>query len=244
MAAILLFVAVIAAIVAWWLAKQRLLSKPWLEEGVIGDMPLGGVLPSTQLSSMQAKIGLGVFLAVIGSLFVLLISAYSIRMQAPDWRDMPVPALLWLNTAMLVVSSLALQGALVAARRAAAGRGSLEEVKIGLFGGGAFALMFLAGQVLAWRQLTADGYLLASNPANAFFYLIAGLHGVHLAGGLVALGRAAAKVWRADGLARIRLSVGLCAAYWHFLLFVWLVVLAMLTGWVEDVLVICGRLLS
>lgn len=243
MAAILLFVAVIAAIVAWWLSKQRLMSKPWLEEGVIGDVPLGGTPPST-----QAKVGLGVFLAVVGSLFVLLISAYSIRMQAPDWRVLPLPDLLWLNTAMLVISSIALQGAQSAARRAETGRGRVDDVKIGLFGGGAFALLFLVGQVLVWRQLTAAGYLLATNPANAFFYVMAGLHGLHLCGGMVALGRTASKVWlgeRPDWISgRIRLSVGLCAAYWHFLLLVWLMVLAMLAGWVEDVLAICGRLLS
>jgi cytochrome c oxidase subunit 3 len=77
---------------------------------------------------------------------------------------------------------------------------------------------------------------------------MAGLHALHLCGGLVALWRSGTKVWRGqrhDWISgRIRLSVGLCAAYWHFLLFVWLIVLSMLTGLVEDVLVICGRLFS
>jgi len=242
--AIILFVAVIAAIVAWWLARQKLTSKPWLEEGVIGEVPGVAASPTS-----QAKVGLGVFLAVVGSLFVLLISAYSMRMQAPDWRSLPVPDLLWLNTAILVLSSIALQWAQVAAKHGQTRRGQLDDVKIGLLAGAAFALMFLVGQVLVWRQLTAAGYLLATNPANAFFYLMAGLHALHLCGGLVALGRTAAKVWqeghRPDWISgRIRLSVGLCAAYWHFLLFVWLIVLSMLTGWVEDVLVICGRLFS
>jgi cytochrome c oxidase subunit III len=236
---VLLFIGVIAVIAGWWLAKQRLMSKPWLEESMVGDvMYERATLPA------QTKIGLGIFLVVVSSLFVLLISAYSMRMQAPDWRDLPVPDLLWLNTAILVLSSVALHGAQVAARRVEIGRGQMIDVKIGLLSGAAFAIMFLVGQVLAWRQLTGAGYLLASNPANAFFYLLAGLHGVHLIGGLVALGRAGRKVWRDDLRSRIRLSVGLCAAYWHFLFLVWLVVLGMLAGWVEDFLVICGRLLS
>lgn len=239
MGAIILFVAIIAVIVAWWLSRQRLMSKPWLEQGVAGEGP--GVRASPPL---QAGVGLGVFLAVVGSLFVLLISAYSIRMQAPDWRDMPMPDLLWLNTAILVGSSVALHWAQRAARRVEFGRGELIDVKIGVLTGAAFALMFLVGQVLVWRQLTGAGYLLSSNPANAFFYLIAGLHAVHLIGGLVALGRTAAKVWQGQRRDRIRLGVRLCAAYWHFLLFIWLLVVAMLTGWVDDVLAFCGQLLT
>lgn len=239
MTIVVLFIAVIVVIVGWWLAKQRLMSKPWLEESAVGD-----VTYETATLPTQTKIGLGVFLSVVSALFALLISAYSMRMQGPDWRDLPVPYLVWLNTAILVFSSIALQGAQVAARRVERGRGQMIDVKIGLVSGAAFALLFLVGQVLVWRLLTGAGYRLASNPANAFFYLLAGLHGVHLIGGLLALGRAGLRVWRDDLRSRIRLSVGLCAAYWHFLLLVWLVVLAMLTGWVEDFLVICGRLLS
>ena len=72
----------------------------------------------------------------------------------------------------------------------------MEGVRAGLLVGGAFAFMFLVGQLLAWRQLDAAGYFLPANPANAFFYLITGVHGVHVLGGLVALGRTAVKVWR------------------------------------------------
>lgn len=239
MAIVLLFMGVVIAIAGWWLAKQRLMSKPWLEESLVGDIAY-----ETASLPTQVKIGLGLFLAVVSALFVLLISAYSMRMQAPDWRDLPIPDLLWLNTAILVLSSIALQGAQIAAKRVERGLGEMIDVKIGLLSGAAFALMFLVGQILAWRQLTGAGYLLAANPANAFLYLMAGLHAVHLIGGLVALGRAGRKVWRDEKRSRIRLSVGLCAAYWHFLLVIWLVVLAMLTGWVQDILVICGRLLS
>ena len=90
------------------------------------------------------------------------------------------------------------------------------------------ALAFLAGQLLAWRQLDAAGYFLASNPANSFFYLLTAVHGLHVLGGLVALARAAGKVWRGEDADRVRLSVELCAIYWHFLLFVWLVLFALL----------------
>ncbi|HKS19844.1 MAG TPA: cytochrome c oxidase subunit 3 [Bradyrhizobium sp.] len=230
MSAIILYMAGLAAIAGWWLSQQRLAAKPWLEQGVIADSR-GEALP-------PAKVGLGVFLAVAGSLFALLISAYSMRINMADWRALRVPSLLWFNTGVLVVSSVALQWAYMAARR-----NDLEGVIVGLLAGGASAVTFLVGQLLVWQQLNVAGYFLASNPANAFFYLITAAHGLHLIGGLVALGRTTAKVWRGVEMIRLRLSVELCAIYWHFLLLVWLVLLGLLTGWTDDFVDICRRLL-
>lgn len=84
MSAIVLFMAGIAAIAGWWLSHQRLAAKPWLEEGMVVDLreERGPSLPA-------AKLGLGVFLAVVGSLFALLISAYSMRNASVDWRELP-----------------------------------------------------------------------------------------------------------------------------------------------------------
>lgn len=231
MSAIILYMAGLAAIAGWWLSQQRLAAKPWLEEGVIADTRSEALPP--------AKVGLGVFLAVAGSLFALLISAYSMRFNMADWRALPVPSLLWFNTGVLVVSSVALQWAYTAARR-----NDLEGAMAGLLTGAASSVIFLVGQLLVWQQLNATGYFLASNPANAFFYLITAAHGLHLIGGLVALGRTTAKVWRGVEMIRLRLSVELCAIYWHFLLLVWLVLLGLLTGWTDDFVNICRQLLT
>jgi cytochrome c oxidase subunit 3 len=230
----IIFLAGIAAVVTWWLSYQRLMSKPWLEEGASGDFP------GTGASSLPAaKIGLVVFLAVVGSLFALLISAYIMRRDMGDWTPPPVPSVLWLNTVALGVSSVTLQWAKVAARR-----GQMEGVRSGLFMACVFGVVFLIGQLLAWRQLTASGYFLATNPGNAFFYLITGVHGLHVLGGLVALGRTTDKVWRNVGVAQVRLSVDLCATYWHFLFFVWFVLLALLMHWTDDFVLICRQLLT
>jgi cytochrome c oxidase subunit 3 len=234
MSAIILFMAGIAAIAGWWLSQQRLTAKPWLEEGVMVD------LREDRTSSLPpAKIGLGVFLAVVGSLFALFISAYSMRMNMVDWRTLPVPRLLWFNTGVLVMSSIALQWAQMAARR-----NDIDVALVGLLAGGVSAVMFLVGQLLAWQQLNIAGYFLASNPANSFFYLITAVHGLHLMGGLVALGRTTAKVWHGAAVTQVRLSVELCAIYWHFLLLVWLVLLGLLTGWTDNFVDICRQLLS
>src|SRR5262252_7841248 len=114
-------------------------SKPWLEVGAIDDFPGTGAL-----SLPAATIGLGVFLAVVSSLFALFISAYLMRMQVTDWAQMPAPQLLWFNTGVLILSSVALQYAQVAARS-----GWIEGVGDGLLVGGLFAVTFLVGQLLA-----------------------------------------------------------------------------------------------
>jgi cytochrome c oxidase subunit 3 len=137
------------------------------------------------------------------------------------------------------MSSIALQWAYMAARR-----NDMDGVIIGLCAGGASAVIFLVGQLLAWRQLGLAGYFVASNPANSFFYLITAVHGLHLMGGVVALGKTTAKVWRGAAMTEVRLSVELCAIYWHFLLLVWLVLLGLLTGWTDGIVDICRQLLS
>ena len=76
---ILFVLAPIGAIVAWWLSRQRLTAKPWLEVGPIDEFPHTGASPLP-----AATIGLGVFLAVVSSLFALFISAYFMRMQVAD----------------------------------------------------------------------------------------------------------------------------------------------------------------
>jgi cytochrome c oxidase subunit 3 len=232
---VLLFLTLVAVIVAWWLVRQRLTSKPWLEEGPLGEMPGTGASPLPAVT-----IGLGVFLVIVGTLFSLLISAYSMRMAMTDWRPLPVPDVLWFNTGLLVASSVALQLA-----HSAVKRGRMEDLKLGVLAGAGFALLFLGGQILVWQQLNAAGYFVASNPANAFFYLLVALHGLHLSGGLVALGRSANRVWRGNCRRDVvRRSVGLCAAYWHFLLLIWLIVMALLMGWADDFIELCGRLFS
>lgn len=221
MAFIVIFILALAVIIGWWLSKQRLASKPWLEEDALVDGPaLSDAGPSR---GTTAKLGLGVFLAVVGSLFALFLSAYSMRSGLGDWRPIPVPRLLWLNTCVLVFSSIALQYAHATARR-----GALDDARTGLMAGGVSALAFLAGQLAAWQQLAAAGYFLASNPANTFFYLLTAVHGLHLAGGLVALGGATVKMHRGAAADQVRLSIDLCAIYWHFLLLIWLLLFGLL----------------
>ena len=198
---------------------HELTQKPWeTEQGTVVELHDGAAfhLPTVTL-------GLRIFLAVVAVLFSLITVVYADRMGYGDWRPLPEPWLLWLNTVMLILGSLALEWARVSARQ-----GQIESVRIGLVAAGVLTVAFLVGQLLVSQQLVALGYFASTNPAVSFFYLITGLHGLHMVGGLVAWGRTTAKVWRGFGPIQVRLSVELCAVYWHFLLLVWLVLFGLL----------------
>jgi cytochrome c oxidase subunit 3 len=214
----ILFFSGLAVIAVWWLSKHRLTSKPWLEQGAAGEFTGSGASPVP-----VAKIGLGVLLAAIGSLFALFVSAYAMRMQIADWRPVPKPTLLWVNTGVLMLSSAALQWT-----RVAADRDDIRRVRAGLLAAGGAALAFVGGQLLAWDQLSRTGFGLTANPASSFFYLITALHGVHVLGGLVALGRSTGRAWAGHDPARLRLGIDLCSMYWDFLLLMWLVLFGLL----------------
>lgn len=216
----LLFLLLAAGIAGWWFVVSRLTEKPWERALNPAQATAGG----GGVSDVSGRVGLWFFLAVITSFFTLFISAYSIRMAYDDWASFVKPGLLWLNTLLLVLSSISFQWA-----RGSAHRGDATRVKTGLLAAGFFAFAFLAGQLLAWRNLTASGYLVANNPANAFFYLLTGLHGLHVLGGLVVWGKTTVRMWQGRSeLGAVRASVDLCSVYWHYLLLVWLVLFALL----------------
>lgn len=236
MSVVLVFLAGVAAIVIWWMSGQRLMSKPWMEVGTLDDIQMPAKQPAP-----TAKIGLGIFLAVVGALFSLLASAYLARMSGADWWAIPIPRLLWANTAVLIGSCVALQWAVIEARR-----GVDEGVRLGLDAALATAVLFLAGQIVAWLQLVAAGYVLADNPANSFFYMLTGLHGLHILGGLAVLARTRVRLLAggATPSARLRLGIELCAIYWHFMLVVWLLLFALFTGLANDFVDLCRQLVS
>jgi cytochrome c oxidase subunit 3 len=234
MIVVAIFLSLVAAVAAFYVARADLTAKPWLEQGVIGDLSD----PETR-KGPAAKTGLVFFLAVVGTLFALLAGAYLMRSGEPDWRTAPMPPLLWINTGILILSSLALQASVHAARR-----GQSRDARIHLFAGAAAALAFLCGQLLAWREFAAAGYFLSTNPANSFFYLITGLHGAHLAGGMVALAATVVKARAEVAVAPDRHGLELCALYWHFLLVVWLIMFALLMGWGGDIVAICRGLVA
>jgi len=198
---------------------KELLDRSWETPGLVEDVGSGGGVPATP----AAKIGLGFFLAVVTTLFSLFCVAYIMRMEYPDWQALPDPGLLWLNTIVLILSSIAMQRT-----KRAALLGEVKGIRFSLITSGVLSFAFLAGQFVAWQQLSAAGYFAASNPANAFFSGTTGLHALPLLGGLWVWGKTIIRVGRGLAGQDLRLSVELCTTYWHYLLLVWLVLFGLL----------------
>jgi len=174
-----------------------------------------------------------VALAAVTMMFTALTSAYVVRAGTwNDWRPGPVPRLLWVSTCVIFLSSLAFE---VARRKLRAGK--VTTFKRWLLVTVVLGLGFLATQLMAWRELSAAGVYLASNPHSSFFYVLTGAHGLHLLGGILFLDYLLLRSWRAgaageEGGARRRLAVVNAAAlYWHFMFGVWIYLFLLLFLW-------------
>jgi cytochrome c oxidase subunit 3 len=197
---------------------SKVMVKPWEHAGNVGDLP-----DQSAQELAASRTGLFVFLAVITSMFLLFIVSYYSRSRFPDWEVLRDPEILWINTAVLVLASTALQLASNAAKRDAS-----VYLRNALIIGSVLTLVFIGGQFVAWEQMIAAGYYAAENPANAFFYLFTGLHALHLLGGMWFMLMLGFRLNRRDKKEQLRLSVALCATYWHYLLIVWLVLFTLL----------------
>jgi cytochrome c oxidase subunit 3 len=150
-------------------------------------------------------------------LFAGFASAYLVRREGTDWIREQLPAILGFNTFVLLASSATME-----ASRASFRRCRSRGVMLWIAASAMLGLVFLGGQIIAWRQLVAKGVYLPSNPYSSFFYVLTAVHGVHLLGGIVALGYLGWRVVRrGPNLAGMDV-LGSCATYWHFVGGVWL----------------------
>ena len=175
------------------------------------------------------QIGMWVGLASIMMLFVALTSAYIVRQiqglgdGVNDWVRIDIPAALWFNTAVILISSLTIEFARRALRLNDYARFKLLISVTTLLG-----VVFLIGQVIAWRQLVAQGIYVNSNPHSSFFYLLSSLHGLHLLGGVVALGYVTVAAMRLRISLKKRTAVDVTALYWHFMDGLWVYLFVLL----------------
>lgn len=211
-------------------ALKILRDKPWLHETAsAGSAPqYSGPDPGA-----ASRTALRFFMVVVSVLFFLFIITFLSRSQYPDfealagapWQPFTDPSRLWFNTAILACSSVAMQLALGAARR-----NKLNTTIVGVSAAVFFSVLFLIAQLDLWQRLQSMGFYINGNPANSYFYVLTAIHGLHLAGGLVALANVAFRLWYDNSSATLCASLQLCNTYWHFLLGVWLMLFALLTS--------------
>ncbi|MBI4469388.1 MAG: cytochrome c oxidase subunit 3 [Acidobacteria bacterium] len=189
------------------------------------------------------RLGMWIALAAILMMFVAFTSAYIYRQGlAGDWQPIDLPGVLWISTGLLLASSFTMEKA----KRALKG-GYTPGFNRWISATVLLGIGFLFGQLAAWRGLAASGIYLASNPNSSFFYLLTGAHGLHLLGGLTALGfivfgsmRSPAPVGVAGYPARVTASgpgagretiVEITAMYWHFMDGLWIYLFLLLLVW-------------
>ena len=186
---------------------------------------------SLRFSPDRYRLGVWVAIGSILMLFVALTSAYIVRSASGnDWQPIRMPKVLWLSTALILISSITMEVSRRSLKRqldAGYGRWLMMTAALGL--------AFLASQFLAWRQLVRQGVYMASNPYNSFFYLFTAAHGLHLAGGILALGylmlRTTKKRGTVEGELRRVGAADAATIYWHFIDGLWVALFLLLFFW-------------
>jgi cytochrome c oxidase subunit 3 len=193
--------------------------------------PGGGGDERRGFSPDSYRIGVLVGIASILMMFTALASAYIVRSGLPtsfDWRSLDIPSFAWVSTGLIILSSLT-----YAFSKRALLRGDGAGQRLWLWATLALGLGFLVSQVMAWRQLVAQGLYLASNPHSSFFYVLTALHAVHLTGGICALSFLVARAGRGGPEAepRRRALADVVGIYWHFMDGLWVFLFLLLFFW-------------
>jgi cytochrome c oxidase subunit III len=196
----------------------------------------------------RARLGLLVGLMGIAMIFISFSSAYVVRQGLPtldprtnlllhDWFPVPLPRLLLVNTGVLLISTFTME----LARRQAARKAALAQLasvpgvsveadeKVSWLAlTVVLGFSFLATQWMVWRELAASGFYVYSSPSSSFVYLLTGMHGVHLFGGVVAMLTAGVgRVLRRPADSQF-IVVDVTAWYWHFMALLWVYILCLL----------------
>jgi cytochrome c oxidase subunit 3 len=195
----------------------------------------------------RARLGLIVALTAVVMIFVSYSSAYVVRQGLPtldpstgalvrDWLPLQLPNFLLVNTLVLLVSTLTMELARRQAVRAGLASGIESHAAtrtetdgmpwLGLTA--ILGLSFLSGQWLVWRELAAAGFYVDTSPSSSFFYLLTGMHGIHLFGGILALLAAGAAALLRKSAASRGVVVDATAWYWHFMTVLWVYILCLL----------------
>ncbi len=173
------------------------------------------------------KLGMWVGIAGIVMVFAAFTSALVVRSGlSGDWVAVELPQILWLSTALLLISSFTIEKA-KRLLRSGVGEGVRQWLSVTL----TLGVLFVVSQWFGWRALAERGIYVASNPGSSFFYLLTAVHAVHILGGVVALSYAVVRLWRPAVWVTRQATVEATAIYWHFMDGLWVYLLLLLMFW-------------
>ncbi|HXJ87035.1 MAG TPA: cytochrome c oxidase subunit 3 [Candidatus Binatia bacterium] len=194
-------------------------------------IPEGGSLRLVKGSSGEpTRTGIWVGLAAIAMSFAALTSALYVREGSgyTDWTHITLPSILWFNTLALILSSVTLERARHCVAAYMRGNQTIRSVPmVWLNATLALGLVFVAGQYFAWLKLRSEGLYLPTNPNSSFFYVLTGVHAIHVLGGLGGLARVMVK-FRGAAVSLRRSTVDATSYYWHFMGVLWMYLLLIL----------------
>lgn len=182
-------------------------------------------------SPARYRVAVWVGIASIVMLFTALISAYIVRMaSSDDWTPLVMPKVLWLSTSVILISSITME---ISKRSLKQQRDSQYRMWLTLTA--LLGVAFVGSQYAAWRNLARQGLYVATNPHSSFFYLLTAVHGLHVLGGLLALGyllvRTRTRRASVEGELRRIGAAEAATVYWHFLDGLWICLFLLLFFW-------------
>ena len=183
--------------------------------------------PEKKHSSVTSVVGVVVLMCAsimtFGAMFFAMIAR---RAMADDWRHLPLPQILWWNTAILILSSVAID-----VGRRLLRRNRRKAFNILWSAGTVMGTWFLIGQIVAWSQLESNGFYLKGNPSSAFFFVLTWAHAAHVVGALAAVYYVEYRSLRYELGPSRRSWVDASALFWHFLDVMWLGIMGLFAFW-------------
>ena len=169
------------------------------------------------LAMNPKKFAMWLFCVSVVMVFGALTSAYIVRQAEGNWAEFDLPLLFWINTVVILVSSVSLHWAYLAAKQ-----DRLETVKVALIITTILGASFLVGQFMGWVDLVNQRIYWVGNPSGSFVYVLSGLHGLHIIGGVAYLLIVLKSTFQYKVHSKSLNQIEMCVTYWHFLGGLWL----------------------
>ncbi len=180
-----------------------------------GTMVKGEINDNLSMNPKKFLLWLGMVSIIM--MFAAFTSAYLVRRAEGNWLEFNVPVIFTYSTILLVISSFSMQLAYWAAKK---DRFLLLRTAISFTF--VLGIVFLIMQFLGWRELTKSNVFLVGNPSGSFFYILSGLHGLHIISALIVLIFALTAAFNLKIHAKSLNQIEMCVTYWHFLDLLWL----------------------